>query len=154
MTKRGFTLIELLVVIAIIGLLSSIVLASLQSGRNKAKVSVIRQEMAQMHPELELTLDTADTYHPLICDFNDGPIAALHQAILDNDGNADFLSCTCADSAGNLLANPCRGGNTEPPATWAYSIQAPDGTDLCIDNNRGVEEGAEAADNGTCVAIP
>ena len=37
MTKRGFTLIELLVVISIISLLSSIILASLNSARIKAR---------------------------------------------------------------------------------------------------------------------
>lgn len=38
-TKKGFTLIELMVVISIISLLSSVVMASLNSSRNKARVS-------------------------------------------------------------------------------------------------------------------
>ncbi len=37
--QKGFTLIELLIVIAIIGILASIILVSLQSGREKAKVA-------------------------------------------------------------------------------------------------------------------
>src|SRR3989344_8080791 len=42
-TRKGFTLIELLVVISIVGMLSSIVLASVQDARQKAIVAGGRQ---------------------------------------------------------------------------------------------------------------
>lgn len=45
--NKGFTLIELLVVVAIIGLLSSIVLSSLNSARTKAKYAAAQIELNQ-----------------------------------------------------------------------------------------------------------
>ena len=51
---RGFTLIELLVVISIIGLLSSVVLASLKEAQVKAKISKTLTEMKQFQYALEL----------------------------------------------------------------------------------------------------
>lgn len=64
-TSKGFTLIELLVVIAIIGLLSSVVLASLNSARTKAKESQVRTEVRQLATLMALEYDDKGTYAAL-----------------------------------------------------------------------------------------
>ncbi len=60
--KRGFTLIELLVVIAIIGLLSSIVLASLSTARKKARDAVRFSDIHQLQIALDLYFQTNGRY--------------------------------------------------------------------------------------------
>src|SRR3989338_572095 len=60
--KRGFTLIELLVVIAIIGILSSVVLASLNSARKKGRDARRVADVKQIQLALELYYDAHSNY--------------------------------------------------------------------------------------------
>ena len=60
--ERGFTLIELLVVIAIIGILSSIVLASLNTARAKARDARRLSDLKELQTALELYFSDYNSY--------------------------------------------------------------------------------------------
>ena len=105
--KRGFTLIELLVVIAIIGILSSVVLASLntarQKGRDARRISAIKQ--AQL--ALELFYDANQSYPSstlLTILQTSGYIAAVPK---DPNGTAYTFQPLDSASAACGAANTC-----------------------------------------------
>ncbi|MEN9852340.1 MAG: hypothetical protein RI996_283 [Candidatus Parcubacteria bacterium] len=89
--NKGFTLIELLVVIAIIGILSSIVIASLNSARTSGADAAAKGQLAQLRTQAEVHFDANTKYNATI-------------------GTAVSLSpCTAATAAaatGTLFANP------------------------------------------------
>ena len=71
--KRGFTLIELLVVIAIIGMLSSVVLASLNTARGSARDAKRKQDLKQIQTALELYYNDFNQYPgEVACDSSKG----------------------------------------------------------------------------------
>ncbi len=61
-TDKGFTLIELLVVIAIIGILSSVVLASMNTARKKARDARRQADLKSLQLALESYYDTNSNY--------------------------------------------------------------------------------------------
>ncbi|MBI5742670.1 MAG: type II secretion system protein [Candidatus Niyogibacteria bacterium] len=63
--KKGFTLIELLVVIAIIGILASVVLASLNSARKKSRDARRVADIKQVQLALAMYYDANSSVYPV-----------------------------------------------------------------------------------------
>ncbi len=61
--KKGFTLIELLVVIAIIGVLSAVVLASLNTARSKGNDAAVMSDLGGIRTQAQIFYgDNANSY--------------------------------------------------------------------------------------------
>jgi prepilin-type N-terminal cleavage/methylation domain-containing protein len=93
--KKGFTLIELLVVIAIIGILSAVVLASLNSARNKGADAAIKSGLANARAQAELYYDTngATIGYSGVCADQTNGIKKMKDSVNTTAGSA-----TCADA--------------------------------------------------------
>jgi prepilin-type N-terminal cleavage/methylation domain-containing protein len=108
--KRGFTLIELLVVIAIIGLLASVVLASLNSARLKGSTAAAQQTMKSIQTAGVICLgDNAAITLP-------GPAGASDADLINGGGGL-----LCAGNTSTYVALPagwlmCDDDSTEAQA--------------------------------------
>lgn len=78
--KRGFTLIELLVVIGIIGVLASIVLASLDGARKKGRDAKRLADIKQIQLALELYYDSNNAFPPNVSSSNSFDPSVLESA--------------------------------------------------------------------------
>jgi type IV pilus assembly protein PilE len=99
--KRGFTLIELLVVIAIIGILSSVVLASLNTARNKGADAAIRSNLNNARAQAELSYDNNSNQYTNVCtDIDKSIMAAINayggatkNVAIGTAGGANTVTC-------------------------------------------------------------
>ena len=137
---RGFTLIELLVVVAIIGMLSSIVLSSLTSARNRAGDSSVRSNLKSLTN-----------------------LAALYQS--NNAGYGSSVTAATCPTSGtsmfyadvnirNAIAKAAMGGGGATRCatdgnSYAVSVQLKTSTDhWCVDSAGGVRQTDNASWSG------
>jgi prepilin-type N-terminal cleavage/methylation domain-containing protein len=127
--NKGFTLIELLVVIAIIGILASVVLASLNSARAKGADAAVKSNLANIRAQAEIIYDDADpNSYATVCT---GAANALDAA--DEAGGGENV-CNDTDDA------------------WAASTALKSGGFWCVDSTgfSGETAAALATDDVTC----
>ncbi len=130
-------MIELLVVIAIIGILSSIVLASLGTARNKGKDASAKSSIAGVRGTAEIYANTVSTLNYTgLC--SDGSITKLTTAANTQTGHTSVCSSTanayttyvqlndstfyCVDSTG-FAGDPSGTGATSLPAGYSPGVK-------------------------------
>jgi type IV pilus assembly protein PilA len=99
--NRGFTLIELLVVIAIIGILASVVLASLNSARAKGSDAAIKSSINNARAQAELYYDSNSNTYTNVCASGTNNISTMVTAA--ENANPTANSTFCSDEVGSWM---------------------------------------------------
>jgi len=124
--SKGFTLIELLVVIAVIGVLSSIVLASLSIARQRGRDGAIKANLNTVRSEMELYYVGGESYGDpavagsAVCDVETDP----EQPFTSVDNIRHAIASAELSSDGQAVCSVGVGGGS-----WAVSVPLADSAD-------------------------
>ncbi len=144
--KKGFTLIELLVVIAIIGILSGIVLASLNTARSKGADAAIKGNLSGIRPQAELVYDSVQpNSYATIC--SDANISAAMTASQNTSG-ATSINTTYGTAGGAATVTCHANGSTG----WAVESPLKTAGFFCVDSS-GIAMTTAASTLGTSDAV-
>ena len=169
---KGFTLIELLVVIAIIGTLSSIVLSSLNSARNKGNDAAIKSNLDQARTQAELFYDANGNHYNTsagattdVCSSTGlvGNVSGIYKSALGAAQSSGLAvlntTLTTPGTVSTATCHSCYSGqsgttcNTYSNEEWAAEspLKASAGTLWCVDSKGFVGTTTTPLGNGDAI---
>ncbi len=153
--QSGFTLIELLVVIAIIGILSSVVLASLNTARQKGNDAAVKSNLATVQTQAQLYYDDHSNKFSGTAAVVNGTVAcdvastmfsslAVPPTIFNAIHSANGASVNSANTGCNIDATG---------QDYAIAVELSTTKYWCVDST-GVERVISATLGSTAIACP
>ncbi|MDP1624878.1 MAG: prepilin-type N-terminal cleavage/methylation domain-containing protein [bacterium] len=154
----GFTLIELLVVISIISLLSSVVLSSLRSAREKANDTKSKQQLSNLRAAAALYYDTTGqmTYGPAVAgneSSGSGATATIGMGCATNMfASASIRSFMLSSNYPTTANGTGRCTVTVDRKDFTASVRLSNGTYWCVDSKgvARVQSSAQGNYAGSC----
>jgi prepilin-type N-terminal cleavage/methylation domain-containing protein len=152
-TTEGFTLIELLVVIAIIGILSAVVLASLNTARQKGQDASIQSDLNNLRSQAAIYFSANSNYSSLGSDDNSSCTDAAAGTMFADDATmaSQLSAVNTANGGAGMSCNVTADGSAYAASA---KLVASSGSEYCVDSTGVGTTTSSASPLGTATACP